>query len=89
MTRCSWSVEVEQAKTTRDKTSPRDQQSASERMRIESKEQMEFLELREQQAARLEQEAKQQVLEVELREIKIIDEQRCAIRDQANCGFNL
>ena len=76
-------------KTSRDKTGPRDRQFASERRQIERPEPIEFRQLREQHALRLEQEAKQQVVETNFRAGANLDKQTCAFTDQANYDFNL
>ena len=87
-TRCIRAVEVEQAKNEPRKTTSRDR-LAHERRRTARNEQRESLQLREQQAGRPDQEAKQKVLETEFRARAILDEQRFAIVDQANFEFNL
>ena len=48
---------------------------------------MGFLQLREQQAVRFEEEVQHQVVGTELKERAILDEQRCAIIDQADYEF--
>ena len=50
---------------------------------------MEILQRREQQAVRFEEEAMRQVVETESKAKANLDEQRCALTDQANYVFDL
>ena len=76
-------------KSSRDRTSSRERQLIHERRRADRKEGIEFLQLREQQALRLEQEARQQVFDMEFNTRTNLEEQRCAIVDQADFQLNI
>ena len=58
-------------------------------MRAERKEEIEFLQSREQHAQRHEQEARQQVVEMEFRTRAVLEKQRCAIVDLSNFELNI